>query len=81
LGTPVLYLSGIYSGKMDFTIPTQTYTVDLNNHGNGWLVWEFTDLPEWLVVNKTKVLYHHIIQKILVFSCMPTSYSREKIQL
>lgn len=69
LGTPVLYLSGIYSGKMDFTIPTQTYTVDLNNHGNGWLVWEFTDLPEWLVVNKTKGTLSSYYSEDIVFSC------------
>jgi len=69
LGSPVLYLSGLYSGSLDFGASAWTYSFSIYNQGSGWLAWEFTDLPDWLTVNKTKGNLLSYNSETIQFTC------------
>jgi len=70
IGSPVMSLSGLYSGRLDFGTSGRTYSVGLQNQGNGWLAWQITGLPEWLTVNKTKGNLLSYYSETLTFTCI-----------
>ena len=70
LGSPVVYFPVIFSGRIDFGVTAWAYSYTLQNQGNGWLTWQFTDLPEWLVVNKSKGNLLSYYAETIQFSCV-----------
>jgi len=69
LGTPQLYISGLYSGRLDFNASSLSYSVSLQNQGNGLLAWQITDLPEWLTVNESKGNLLSYYSESINFTC------------
>ena len=53
LGNPVCNLSGVYNNQIDFSANQYSASVSLYNQGYGLLNWQFSDLPDWLTLNKT----------------------------
>ncbi|MDR2691612.1 MAG: hypothetical protein LBB73_04840, partial [Dysgonamonadaceae bacterium] len=52
-GNPRIYLN-LYNQALDFGKTETSLDLDFSNQGNGILLWEFTDLPEWLTCSQTK---------------------------
>lgn len=69
LGSPVLSLSGsAYNRVIDFGTSHSTYSMFMMNQGNGMLVWNITNLPEWLTVDKASGTMRSYNSETLLFN-------------
>ena len=69
LGVPALFLWGISNNRLDFAPSQFTYSFNIQNNGNGLLAWQFTDLPDWLTVNKSNGNLLPYLNTTVQFNC------------
>jgi hypothetical protein len=69
LGSPVLLFWGLNNYSLDFAPPQFSYSFDIQNNGNGLLAWQFTDLPDWLSVNKINGNLTPYLNATIEFNC------------
>ncbi len=67
LGTPLL---SFYDDKIDFGSSETTRTYYFYNHGDGILVWNLEQLPEWLTVSSASgILFPYSSSTEVTFTC------------
>jgi len=67
LGTPQL---NIYTSTINFSFTETSKTLVFSNYGNGTLIWEFTDIPEWLTIAPSSGTYGpYSSGGNIIFSC------------
>ncbi len=73
LGTPQL---GIYTNTINFSFTETSKTITFYNNGNGILVWEFKDTPEWLTITPSSGMFSpYTSSGNIIFSCDRTKLS------
>jgi hypothetical protein len=73
LGTPQLT---IYSNTINFSFTETSKTLTFYNNGNGILVWEFKDIPEWLTITPSSGMYSpYTSSSNIIFNCDRTKLS------
>ncbi|MCW3789367.1 BACON domain-containing protein [Plebeiibacterium sediminum] len=67
LGSPEV---GDYTDEIIFYSNKTSQNISFRNYGEGILVWEFTDIPEWLTITPSSGVYSpHTSYKDIVFTC------------
>jgi len=66
MGTPELYT---YGDMIDFSSDETSKTFYFGNFGDGILVWEFQDIPEWLTIEPSKGVYSSYNSSDIIFTC------------
>jgi hypothetical protein len=67
MGTPQL---SIYTNAINFSSMETSKTLSFSNYGNGRLVWEFQDIPEWLTITPAKGMYNpYTSYGDIIFTC------------
>jgi len=67
LGTPRLSIS---TNTINFSFTETIKTLSFYNYGNGMLVWEFTDIPDWLTISPSSGMYSsYSTSGVITFSC------------
>lgn len=73
MGTPLLE---IYTNTIDFSFTETSKTLNLLNGGDGILVWEFENIPEWLTITPSSgVCGEFPHYSIITFCCDRTKLS------
>ena len=73
LGTPQL---SIYTNAINFSFSETSKALSFTNYGNGSLIWEFTDIPEWLTITPSSgILNSYSSNSSVTFSCDRTKLS------
>lgn len=73
LGTPHLVM---YTSTMNYSFSETSKTVTINNYGNGSLVWEFTNVPEWLTITPSRgIASSYTSSANVIFRCDRTKLS------
>jgi len=73
LGTPHL---SINTNTINFSFTETSKTLAFSNYGNGRLVWEFTGIPEWLIITPSSGMYGpYSSGDNIIFSCDRTKLS------
>ena len=73
LGTPQL---SIYTNTINFSFTETSKSLAFSNYGNGRLIWEFTDIPEWLTITPSSGMYNpYSSGDNIIFSCDRTKLS------
>lgn len=70
LGTPELSLNGVYQNRIAISNTMMGLSTSIYNQGNGLLTWQFSNLPEWLVLNKTRGNLTRYNSESLLFECV-----------
>lgn len=85
LGNPVYNLSGVYNNLIDFGTNRSTYSMSLYNQGSGLLVWQISNLPDWLKLSKSSGTLFHYYSETLEFyidaNNLQSGWNRDTIQL
>jgi len=67
LGSPQL---SIYTNAINFSFTETSKTLTFNNNGDGRLVWEFNDIPEWLTITPSSGVNNpYSSSNNIIFSC------------
>lgn len=66
LGTPLLNVS---SNSINFSYSETTKSLSIGNYGNGRLIWEFKEKPEWLTITPTNGTCDSYNSQSVSFSC------------
>ncbi|MGQ1946063.1 BACON domain-containing protein [Geofilum sp. OHC36d9] len=67
LGTPQLT---IYTSTINFSFTETSEIINFYNYGNGILVWEFKDIPEWLTITPSSgMFFPYTYGSNVIFSC------------
>lgn len=67
MGTPQL---NIYTDIIDFSSNETSKTLYFSNYGDGILIWEFTDTPEWLTIEPSSGVNNpYSSSNNIIFSC------------
>jgi hypothetical protein len=67
LGTPHL---SIYPNTINFSFTETLQTLTLDNYGDGTLIWEFKDIPEWLSITPLNgICNSYSSSSNIIFSC------------
>jgi hypothetical protein len=69
LGTPTLSTSGISGNQIDFGSSGTTKSVHISNQGNGILIWELDNLPEWLSASSSNGILSTYNSEAVSFTC------------
>lgn len=69
LGTPTLSTSGISGNQIDFGSSGTTKSVYISNQGNGILLWELDNLPEWLSASSSNGILSTYNSEAVSFTC------------
>jgi len=72
LGTPQL---SIYTNAIDFSFTETSKTLNFSNYGDGRLLWEFKDIPEWLTISPSSGMYNPYSNGNIIFNCDRTKLS------
>lgn len=85
LGNPVFNLSGAYNNLIDFGTNRTTYSMSLYNQGSGLLVWQFSNLPDWLKMSKSsgtlKSYYTETLEFYIDDNYLQPGWNRDTILL
>lgn len=72
MGTPQL---SIYTNSINFSYTETSQTLAFYNSGNGILVWDIKDLPEWLTITPSSGFCSPYASGNVIFSCDRTKLS------
>lgn len=67
-GNPKVFLSGLTPTKIDLTNVYQGASIYVINNGEGLLTWQFSNLPEWLTLSKSKGMIRSYNSEEVVFT-------------
>lgn len=72
LGTPKL---SIGTNTIYFSYTEKNKTLTFSNYGNGCLIWEFKNIPEWLTITPSSGISSYFSNSNVTFSCDRTKMS------
>lgn len=73
IGTPHL---SIHTNAVNFSFTESSKTLNFSNYGDGDLLWEFKDIPEWLTISPSRgINFTTSSNDNIIFSCDRTKLS------